>query len=62
MESPDEFLSWKERYKNCVFAREPSRYPQQIYPATFTDLEVEVVARHNNKTLGDEIPVRIWER
>lgn len=58
----DTFLSWKSKYKNFVFAQEPSRYPQRIFPATFPDLQTQVVMRSNSKISGDRVTVRIWEQ
>ena len=57
-----EFLSWREGNMNFVFAREWNRYPDEIYPATFLDEDVEVLYRSRWKLGGNVVHFRVGER
>ena len=57
-----EFLSWMEANPNFVFAREWNRYPDEIYPATFLDLDVESPYRSRWKLAGNVVHFRVGER
>ena len=57
-----EFLSWREGNMNFVFAREWNRYPDEVYPATFLDADVEVPYRSGWKLGGNVVHFRVGER
>lgn len=60
--SAKEFLSWMEANPNFVFAREWNRYPDEIYPAAFLDLDVMSPYRSRWKLAGNVVHFRVGER
>ena len=57
-----DFTYWQERNENCVFANEFSRNPDEVYPASFMDLEMASPYRTLWKPQGKRIAFRIGER
>ena len=57
-----EFLAWLEKNKNFIFAPEPSRYPEGVYPALIEDLEFSVRYISEVKPAGDVMGFTINER
>ena len=57
-----EFTYWRAANRNCFFANEFSRNPDEVYPAAFTDLEIANPYRNRWKGLGRRVPCQIGER
>ena len=57
-----DFTYWQERNENCVFANEFSRNPDEVYPASFMDLEMASPYRTLWKPQGKRIAFRVGER
>ena len=56
------FLSWMEAHPNFVYAREWNRYADEIYPATFLELDVPSRYRGLWKLAGNVVHFRVGER
>ena len=56
------FVRWMEDHPNFVYAREWNRYPDEVYPATFLDLDVATPYRSRWKLAGNTVDFRVGER
>ena len=58
-----DWLRWKAAYPNCAFAREFTRFPDEVMLVTFPQLETRIQPRSDRyKGAGDRVPFRIAER
>ena len=58
-----EFLAWKEQNPNCAFAREFTRFPDEVMLVTFPQLETRIQPRSETwKGGGENVPFRVAER
>ena len=57
-----EFTRWMEANPNFVYGREWNRYPDEVYPATFLDLDVQTPYRSRWKLAGNVVHFRVGER
>ena len=59
----NDFLAWKEAHPNCGFAREFTRFPEEVLLVTFPDTVTEIQPRSAQyKGAGDRVPFRVVER
>ena len=49
LETPEDFLYWRAKNRNHVFAMEPSRFPWRVFPAVFVRKRVPVRYRTDDK-------------
>ena len=57
-----DFAYWRSKNKNFVLAREFSRNPEEVYPATFMDTAIGLGYRSNWKPQGRRSEFRVGER
>ena len=62
LETPEEFLYWRAKNKNHVFAMEPSRFPWRVFPAVFVRKRVPVRYRTDDKLAGEVLNFRVAEQ
>lgn len=62
LQTPEAFLYWRSENRNHVHAMEPSRFPAQVFPATFVGERVPVRYRIDDKTGGEIITFQVAER
>ena len=57
------FLAWREANRNCFFAREFTRFPDEVMPVTLPDRRTTIEPRsQRHKSVGDRVPFQVWER
>ena len=57
------FLAWREVNRNCFFAREFTRFPDEVMPVTLPDRRTTIEPRsQRHKSVGDRVPFQVWER
>ena len=57
------FLAWKAAHPNCAFAREFTRFPDEVMLVTFPQFETRIQPRSDlYKGAGDRVPFRVAER
>ena len=62
LETPEDFLYWRAKNKNHVFAMEPSRFPWRVFPAVFVRKRVPVRYRTDDKLAGEVLNFRVAEQ
>ena len=62
LQTPEAFLYWRAANRNHVHAMEPSRFPAQVFPATFVGKRVPVRYRIDDKTGGEIVSFQVAER
>ena len=55
-------IYWREKNLNGALMREFSRNPEEVYPASFMNLQVGVPYRRRLKALGRRLELRVGER
>lgn len=60
-ESYDKLIDFMTTYSNFAFAREPSRFPKEIFPSLFPSLEYQIENIGRRKTSGDRVDFQIAE-
>ena len=58
-----DFLRWKAAHPNCAFAREFTRFPDEVLLVTFPQVATRIQPRSDlYKGAGDRVPFRVAER